>query len=68
MCIRDSITLANKNMDIARTSFELGSISSLQLREIQKNLLEANTRLVEAEFRAKLTETALVLLSGKLLH
>ena len=64
----ENITLANKNMDIARTSFELGSISSLQLREIQKNLLEANTRLVEAEFRAKLTETALVLLSGKLLH
>jgi len=62
-----NVELAKKNMEIARESFEVGSISSLQLREIQKNLLYADTRLVEAEFRTKLTETALLLLSGKLL-
>jgi outer membrane protein len=62
-----NVELARKNMDIARESFEVGSISSLQLREIQRNLLSADTRLVEAEFRTKLTETALLLLSGKLL-
>ncbi|MCX6286673.1 MAG: TolC family protein [Bacteroidetes bacterium] len=65
---RENMTLAHKNMDIARESFEVGAISSLQLREIQKNLLDANTRLVNAEFRTKLTETELLLLSGKLLH
>jgi outer membrane protein len=62
-----NVELARKNMEIAKESFEVGSISSLQLREIQRNLLAADTRLVEAEFRTKLTETALLLLSGKLL-
>ena len=64
----ENITLAQKNMEIARESYEVGAISSLQLREIQKNLLDANTRLVNAEFRTKLTETELLLISGKLLH
>lgn len=62
-----NVELARKNMDIAKESFEVGSISSLQLREIQRNLLSADTRLVEAQFKTKLTETALLLLSGKLL-
>jgi len=65
---KENVTLAAKNMEIARESYEVGAISSLQLREIQKNLLDANTRLVDAEFRTKLTETALLLISGKLLR
>ena len=64
----ENVSLAGKNMEIAKESFEVGSISSLQLREIQKNLLDANTRLVDAEFKTKLTETALLLISGKLLR
>jgi len=64
---RENISLAQKNMDIARESYKVGSISSLQLREIQKNLLDANTRLVQAEFKTKLTETELLLISGKLI-
>ena len=65
---RENMVLAQKNMDIAKESFKVGSISSLQLREIQKNLLDAGTRLVAAEFNTKLTETALLLISGKLVH
>jgi len=64
---RENVAMARKNMDIAKESFQVGAISSLQLREIQKNLLDADTRLIDAEFRTKLTETALLLLSGKLL-
>jgi len=64
---RENLTLAQKNMDIARESFRVGSISSLQLREIQNNLLDAGTRLVRAEYSAKLAETELLLLSGKLI-
>jgi len=64
----ENLLLALKNMDIAKESYAVGSISSLQLREIQKDLLFANTRLVNAEFTAKVTETVLLLLSGKLIH
>jgi outer membrane protein TolC len=63
---QENILLAQKNMDIAKESYQVGAISSLQLREIQKNLLDAGTRLVSAEYKAKLTETELLLLSGRL--
>jgi outer membrane protein TolC len=64
---QENLQLAFRNMEIAKESYAVGSISSLQLREIQKDLLNARTRLVTAEYSAKLTETALLLLSGKLI-
>jgi outer membrane protein len=64
---QENLFLAKRNMDIAKESYAIGSISSLQLREVQQDLLTAGTRLVTAEFKAKLTETELLLLSGKLL-
>lgn len=65
---KENLVLAQKSMDIAKESFAVGSISSLQLREIQKNLLDAGTRLITAEFNTKLTETELLLISGQLVH
>jgi outer membrane protein len=65
---QENLQLAKKNMDIAKESYAIGSISSLQLREVQHNLLDADTRLITAEFKAKLTETELLLLSGKLIQ
>ncbi|MCK9421728.1 MAG: TolC family protein [Bacteroidales bacterium] len=65
---KENLLLAEKNMDIARESYAVGAISSLQLREVQEDLLYAGTRLVTAEFKAKLTETELLLLCGKLLN
>ncbi len=63
---QENLMLAKRNMDIAKESYAIGSISSLQLREVQQDLLNAGTRLVTAEFKAKLTETELLLLSGEL--
>ena len=65
---QENLLLAKKNMEIAKESYATGSISSLQLREVQQDLLTAGTRLVTAEFKAKLTETELLLLSGKLIQ
>lgn len=64
---QENLMLAKRNMEIAKESYAIGSISSLQLREVQQNLLDAGTRLVSAEYKAKLTETELLLLSGKLI-
>ena len=64
----ENLLLARKSMDIAKEGYAVGSISSLQLREVQQDLLTAGTRLVTAEFKAKLTETELLLLSGKLIR
>lgn len=65
---KDNLMLAQKNMEIAKESYAVGSISSIQLREIQIDLLDAGTRLVTAEFKAKITETGLLLISGNLIH
>ncbi|MEI6435815.1 MAG: TolC family protein [Bacteroidota bacterium] len=64
---QENLQLAARNMDIAREGYSIGSISSLQLREVQHDLLDAGARLITAEFKAKLTETELLLLSGKII-
>ena len=61
----ENVALAQRNMDVALESFSLGAISSLQLREIQKNLLEARLRWVTAKFKTKVKETELLLLCGQ---
>ncbi len=65
---QENLLMAQRNMDIAEESYKIGAISSLQLREVQHDLLDAGTRMVTAEFRTKLTETELLLLSGKLIQ
>jgi outer membrane protein len=65
---RENLQLALKNMDLARESYSVGSISSLQLREVQEDLLSARNRLITAQFFAKIKETELLLLSGRLLN
>lgn len=65
---QENLLIAKQNMEIGKESYAVGSISSLQLRDVQEDLLNAGTRLVTAEFKAKLTETELLLLSGKLLQ
>lgn len=62
-----NLVLAQKNMDIAGESYRIGSLSSIELREVQENLLEANSRMIKALFRVKIQETELLRLSGILL-
>ncbi len=64
---KHNLVLAEKNMDIAGESYRIGTLSSIELREVQENLLEANSRLIVALFRVKVQETELLRLSGNLL-
>ena len=63
----NNLVLAEKNMDIAGESYRIGSLSSIELREVQENLLEAHSRMIKALFRVKVRETELLRLSGILL-
>lgn len=60
----NNLVLAEKNMDIAGESYRIGSLSSIELREVQENLLEAHSRMIKALFRVKVRETELLRLSG----
>jgi len=44
----------------------LGTINSIELREVQRTLISAESRLIQAQFEAKLAETELQRISGQL--
>ncbi len=64
----ENLLLAEQNMELARESYAVGAISSLNLREIQKNLLDARQRYLNAKFLTKVKETELLLAAGKLVY
>ncbi len=59
-----NLDIAKQNLDITIEKYRLGSITPLELREAQKNALDAITRSVEVQFQAKLTEINLKEISG----
>lgn len=58
--------LARQNLDITFEKYRLGSINSLELREAQRNSINAITRFLDARYQAKLTEISLKEISGTL--
>ncbi len=63
---KSNVDIARQNLDITLEKYRLGSISPLELREAQKNSIDAITRYLEAQFQAKLTEISLKEISGTL--
>lgn len=61
-----NLKYAKQSVDIALERFRLGTINSLELREAQRTLINAENRLIQAQYEAKVAETELLRLSGKL--
>ena len=61
-----NVELAKQSLEITLEKYRLGSIAPLELREAQRNSIEAVSRYVEAQYQAKLTEITLKELSGTL--
>jgi outer membrane protein TolC len=59
---------ATENLDIALERYKLGSLSGIDLREVQKSLLDAKERLISAHYQAKLAEVSLLLISGRIMN
>jgi outer membrane protein, adhesin transport system len=59
---------ATENLDIALERYKLGNLSGIDLREVQKSLLDARERLISAHFQTKLDEVSLQLISGKIME
>jgi outer membrane protein TolC len=59
---------AKENLDIALERYKLGSLSGIDLREVQKSLLDARERLISAHYQTKLAEVSLQLISGKIME
>lgn len=63
---KENLQYAQESLDIALERFKLGTISSIELREAQRTFISAETRLIDAQNRAKNAETELLRLSGRL--
>ncbi|MBS1620239.1 MAG: TolC family protein [Bacteroidetes bacterium] len=61
-----NILLAKENVDIVFQTYKLGAATLLQLREAQRSLENAYTRLISARYNTKLAETQLLSLKGDL--
>jgi len=63
---RESVDLAEENVDIGMTQLRAGTISQVDLRQVQLNLQNARTRLINAKYQAKVAELQLRQLAGRL--
>lgn len=64
----ENLLLARQNVDIALEQYRLGAITSVDLREVQNNFVDSETRFLVAQLEAKLAETELQRLSGQLIR
>lgn len=61
-----NVDIAKQSLDITLAKYRLGSIAPLELREAQKNAIDAVSRFLEAQYQAKLNEITLKEISGTL--
>lgn len=57
-------SLANQNVDIAYDRYRIGNSTFVEFRAVQRTAIDAQTRLIEAEYNAKATEIELLRLSS----
>jgi outer membrane protein TolC len=65
---QQNLQTATENLDIAMDRYKLGSLSGIELREVQKSLLDARESLLSVQYQAKLAEISLRLISGRIME
>lgn len=61
---RQNLVSARENYYIAHERYLLGNLSGIEMREAQKSLLDAEERLLEAQYNTKICEISLLQISG----
>lgn len=64
---RQNLVAAKENYEIAMERYLLGNLSGIEMREAQKSLLDAEERILSAEYDTKLCEISLLQISGNVL-
>lgn len=62
-----NLEVARENLEIAMERYKLGSLSGIELREVQKSLLDAEERLISVKYMTKIAEISLLQISGNIL-
>ena len=61
---KENVVAARENYAIAHERYLLGDLSGIEMREAQKSLLDAEERILVAEYNTKVCEISLLQLSG----
>ncbi|MDX9942864.1 MAG: TolC family protein [Bacteroidales bacterium] len=62
-----NLGVARENLEIALERYKLGALAGLELREVQKSLLDAEERLLSIQYQTKLAEISLLQISGRIM-
>lgn len=62
---RENLIAAVENHEIASERYMLGNLSGIEMREAQKSLLDAEERILTAEYDTKMCEISLLQVSGE---
>lgn len=63
-----NLEVARENLEIAVEQYKLGSLAGLELREVQKSLLDAEERLISIKYLTKIAEISLLQISGRVME
>ena len=63
---KQNLITARDNHDIAKERYMLGDLSGFEMREAQKSLLDAEERLLTAQYNTKICEISLLQISGNI--
>lgn len=61
-----NLEIAESNLEIAMERYKLGEISGFDMRQVQKSLLDAEERVLQVQYDAKLCEISLLQISGNI--
>ncbi len=64
---KENVSIVTQNFNITDEQYKVGTITSLELRDAQQNLLLSNNRYLSATYDAKLAEVELMRISGDLM-
>ena len=64
----ENMILVRENLFIARERYRLGISTFLEMREAQRSLQDANTRLIQSRYNTKIAEIELLRLRGDLVR
>lgn len=63
---QSNVEIAKKNLDISLDKYRLGNITPLEVREAQRNYLDAQTRFFSSQYQTKLAEISLKEITGSI--
>ena len=64
---KENLVAARENYEIAMERYRLGDLPGIEMREAQKSLLDAEERILTAQYNTKLCEISLQQISGNVM-